>query len=149
MYIRPLTPQDLDQVAMIETSSHSPWSQSSLCSELLRAGGEQYVVVREDNSAVIGWCAVLVVAGEAELLKIAVSELYRKQGVAFFLLSDLLEKLAQQCVQDVFLEVRETNIPAYRLYRKLGFQQVGTRPKYYQNPPDDALIFAKHIAYSA
>ena len=149
MYIRPLTPGDLDQVVLIEASSPSPWSHSSLSSELLRAGGEQYVVVAEESTLILGWCALLLVAGEAELLKIAVGEEYRKQGVASFFLLDLFEKLAQQDVQKLFLEVRETNIPANRLYQKLGFQQVGKRPRYYKNPPDDALIFARHIAYSA
>ena len=148
MYIRPFISQDLGQVATIEASSHSPCSHSSLSSELLRVGGEQYVVVAEESRAVLGWCAVLLVAGEAELLKIAVSEECRKQGVAFFLLSDVLEKMAEQDVQDVFLEVRATNIPAICLYKKMGFQQVGKRPKYYKNPPDDALIYARHIAYS-
>ena len=41
------------------------------------------------------------------------------------------------------LEVRASNLPARALYGKLGFVQVGLRPKYYQNPREDGLILRK------
>lgn len=46
----------------------------------------------------------------------------------------------------IFLEVRETNLPALRLYERLGFKPAGRRPGYYTNPPADALLFERRLA---
>ena len=45
----------------------------------------------------------------------------------------------------LLLEVRVSNAPAIRLYEKLGFVQVGRRPRYYTNPREDALILRKEL----
>lgn len=149
MQIRRLVLEDLDQITAIELSSPSPWLYSSLVSELQRPHGVQYVVTSRDDQDIIAWCAALVLGVEAELLKIAVHFDSRKQGVALFCLTELSKRLLESNVQDIFLEVRSHNIPACQLYHKMGFQQVGIRPSYYQDPQDDALIFSKHIAYNS
>jgi ribosomal-protein-alanine N-acetyltransferase len=51
-----------------------------------------------------------------------------------------LMKLGSRCLT---LEVRESNAPAIALYEKLGFRQVGKRPRYYEKPREDALILRK------
>lgn len=149
MQIRCLTPEDLDQILVIELSSPSPWLHSSLVSELQRPHGVHYVVTASGGKDVIAWCAALVLGSEAELLKVAVHDDHRKEGVAYFCLTELFNRLCKSNVQDVLLEVRSQNIPACQLYHKMGFQYVGIRPRYYQDPEDDALIFSKHIAYNS
>ena len=57
----------------------------------------------------------------------------RRQGVA----TQLLESMDSE---DIFLEVRESNRIARKLYEKLGFVVVGTRPEYYDDPVESALV---------
>ena len=73
---------------------------------------------------------------------ICVDENARGQGVGKALVERLILELSEDnhCL---LLEVRAGNEAAIALYRGLGFRQVGRRPKYYQNPPEDALILRK------
>lgn len=72
---------------------------------------------------------------QREILNVAVASPFRRRGVATALISKELERSGE-----VFLEVRESNWPARELYRKLGFREVGQRPKYYQSPFETAIV---------
>ncbi len=69
---------------------------------------------------------------------------FRKRGLAKALIDNLLGRLKLKGVTKVFLEVRESNIPAITLYSKCGFNQISVRKKYY-NGVENALIFLKEI----
>ena len=84
---------------------------------------------------------------EAEILDIAVAEAHRHQGNARFLLEKFLCLVQERGVQDVFLEVRESNAAAIALYRQFGFSASGRRPKYYQHPLEDALLLHLKISH--
>lgn len=77
-------------------------------------------------------------AGEAEgeVLSLIVDPALRRRGIAARLLEDALRG---RCTT-WFLEVRESNWPARKLYRKYGFAEVGTRPKYYQDNGETAVV---------
>ena len=81
--------------------------------------------------------------GEADMMNLAVSGRYRRQKIGENLVEVLIENLRKRAVKSLSLEVRVSNEPAIRLYEKLGFAQVGRRPKYYANPREDALILRK------
>jgi ribosomal-protein-alanine N-acetyltransferase len=70
---------------------------------------------------------------EIEILNLGVARQFRRRGVAKALLAALP-------VADVFLEVRQSNVPAQALYAGAGFRNVGVRPAYYQNPPEGAIV---------
>jgi len=53
--------------------------------------------------------------------------------------------LRKENIRMLLLEVRISNEPAIALYTKLGFEQVGRRPRYYHNPREDALILRKEL----
>jgi ribosomal-protein-alanine N-acetyltransferase len=76
---------------------------------------------------------------EWELENIAVLPEYRRRGLARRLLSALLKQARLQGAERIFLEVRESNLAAIRLYEAAGFQQLGRRREYYLNPTEDAL----------
>ena len=76
-------------------------------------------------------------------MNIAVHPDHRRQGIAAALLQRLLEDLARMGSHSLTLEVRKSNAPAISLYEKLGFVQIGCRPRYYRNPKEDALIMRK------
>ena len=71
-------------------------------------------------------------AGEAHILNLCVRETMRGRGIGRTLLRQLLDLAVEAGVEDVFLEVRPSNLAAIRLYQSLGFVQVGVRKGYYQ-----------------
>ena len=56
-----------------------------------------------------------------------------------------LDALKQEGAAEVFLEVRSENLPARRLYEKLGFAALGVRRGFYSAPPDDAVVMRKDL----
>lgn len=72
---------------------------------------------------------------EREILNVAVAHIYRRRGVATALISQELKR-GGEC----FLEVRESNVAAQKLYRKLGFVEVGRRANYYSSPGETAIV---------
>ena len=76
-----------------------------------------------------------LVAGEAEILSVAVAQRWREHGLAGRLLDQHLRRLPELGVHTIFLEVNEGNAPARALYRRAGFQEAGRRAGYY---PDSA-----------
>jgi [ribosomal protein S18]-alanine N-acetyltransferase len=74
-----------------------------------------------------------LVAGEAEILSVAVAPSWRGRGLSRLLLDLHLRRLAGLGVRAVFLEVAKTNEPATRLYQRAGFHEVGQRQGYYDS----------------
>lgn len=140
MRIRQMDAGDIDSVAAIEANCSSPWTMRQVGAECQRKNGLA-LVASSSSSEVMGWCCGLQVGSEVELLKLAVSPAWRRQGVAQALLLELCHQFAARGGEQVFLEVRSQNIPALQLYTKLGWQETGRRKKYYSGPVDDALIF--------
>ena len=132
----------VEQVARLETECFSdPWSLRSITSELNNPLSLWLVAVNENE--VVGYIGSQSVLDEADMMNLAVSESYRRQKIGEKLVETLVDHLKQRDVKSITLEVRVSNEPAIRLYEKLGFQQVGRRPKYYANPKEDALILRK------
>jgi ribosomal-protein-alanine acetyltransferase len=139
-----MRPEDLAAVAGIEEENQSPWSLLSLGREL-EAGQGTCLVAEASGVGIIGWCCYRTIWPEVELLKIAVSEKQRKKGIGSILLAHLLHDLQRQNYSTLFLEVRAGNTGARSFYQRHGFYQVGMRPNYYSDPPDDALILKRDI----
>ena len=78
-----------------------------------------------------GFVLVREVAGEAEVLTIAVHPAWQGRGVGRLLMDAALRELYARRAEALFLEVDEGNAPALALYRRLGFRQVGRRDAYY------------------
>ncbi|OKL44477.1 ribosomal protein S18-alanine N-acetyltransferase [Pseudovibrio exalbescens] len=79
----------------------------------------------------VGFLAIRSVAGEAEVLTIAVHPRHRGRGIARKLMHDGIFRLYSERAEVLFLEVDEANTAAVTLYKKLGFKQVGVRKGYY------------------
>ena len=77
------------------------------------------------------------------MMNIAVHPDYRRQGIAEKLVLSLVDALKAKGNYCLTLEVRASNEPAKALYEKLGFTQVGLRPRYYRNLREDACILRK------
>ena len=64
----------------------------------------------------------------------------RRRGLGSRLLSEFLDCVRARGATEVYLEVRESNLAARKLYEKWGFVEAGRRKAYYQDPPEDALL---------
>ena len=130
------------QIAALEQVCFSdPWIESSVRSEL--DNPLSYWLVAMDGDHVAAYVGSQTVLDEADIMNVAVAPAYRRQGVARGLLVGLQKALQDMNAYSLTLEVRASNEPAIRLYEKLGFVQIGRRPKYYRNPREDALILRK------
>lgn len=112
------------------------WSLTSFEHDL-QATHRRYVVLII-NGQVVGYLGVIQVLDQVDVTGIAVHPTHQRQGLAVRLFDTLLASLDAETM--VFLEVRQSNLPAQRLYQRLGFRVIGTRPAYYQHPNEDAVL---------
>jgi ribosomal-protein-alanine N-acetyltransferase len=109
-------------------------------SDPLAAFGASAAFVCEFEKKIVGIIAWRNLGEEVEILDVVVNRVHRRQGHGLFLLKHLLQRSSEMSVQKIFLEVRESNLAAISLYKKLGFQIFGLRPNYYRNPQENALL---------
>ena len=141
--IRPAQPADVAAVAAIERAVFSdPWSANDF-SECLAAETPFLVALR--GQKVAGYAVAHFAADEGEILNLGVATAQRRGGVGRALVERLLEELRDRGVRVVYLEVRESNAAARRLYESLGFAAVGRRARYYRRPVEDAVILRAGI----
>lgn len=135
--IRPLTYNDLPQVIAIERRAFSsPWSLSMFVLELSRPSGLHLAAVRE--GAIVGYLICARYDEAYHVMTIAVDPEHRRAGIASTLLDALIERAGEDA--NYTLEVRVSNVGAIALYERYGFRSVGTRPRYYADNGEDALI---------
>lgn len=118
------------------------WSAESFCSEVLKDNG--IVLCFTDGINVIALLSGYFAEGEGDITSIAVDENFRRQGLAQKLIAEL-EKLLPDSTENIFLEVRESNIPAVSLYRKCGFEKLSIRKNFYTNPRENAVVMVKKV----
>ena len=130
-------------VAAIEKEcfGRDAWSEKSVSGELTNALALWLVAV--EGETVAGYVGSQTVCNETDMMNVAVTADFRRQGIGEKLVTALVEELKAIESHSLTLEVRASNTPAQALYEKLGFAEVGRRPRYYQNPKEDALILRK------
>lgn len=145
MIIKPLRLEDFSHLWPIEQSAHSfPWSREN-CERQLKK--KNCNIGLWENHSLVAFACIQRISPEAELLNIAVDPKQQGKGFGKQLLTFLLNELSQEKFERIFLEVRESNISAIKLYESLGFNQIGERPAYYpsQNGRETALLFGKEL----
>lgn len=136
--IRQARLSDVPAISRIEVDSFdSPWSAKEITKDVTSGGGIDFVVAA-DGSECLGFAEMRCVAGEAQIYNIAVAPEARGRGVGESLLRHLIEKAEARGCDTVNLEVRAGNDAAMGLYKKLGFEEVGRRKKYYNG--EDAIL---------
>ncbi|SHN52138.1 ribosomal protein S18-alanine N-acetyltransferase [Desulfovibrio litoralis] len=144
-YIK-LEKKDISQVCALETLCFpTPWSEEQINSSLNDSFFSMFGA--KQNDELLGYIALyhpLTEFGdnEIEILNLAVKPEYRRQGLGKQLLNIMLQTANKMGIIRAVLEVRKGNISAINLYKSIGFQQVGLRPRYYSNTNEDALILA-------
>jgi ribosomal-protein-alanine N-acetyltransferase len=140
--IRPTTPDDLGELALLEQAAFSdPWS-SEMLTEALETRGAVALVADDPAGRVCGSVMARVAADEGEILTIAVAPALRGHGLGRRLLDAALEQLVSRGARSVWLEVRPSNHAARAMYRAAGFAAAGLRRGYYRRPAEDALVLS-------
>lgn len=138
MRIRPATEHDLVAMAGVESAAADhPWSATALAGTLALAHGFALVA---DDDPLLGHAVATAVAGEGELLTLAVHPSRRRQGWARALLTELELAWQARAVETAFLEVRTDNIGAIALYERTGWARCGERRRYYSDGCDALLM---------
>jgi [ribosomal protein S18]-alanine N-acetyltransferase len=152
--VRPMVLEDLDQVVAIDQSSFSlPWPARSFRYELLEndvarlwvAAAETAAAGTDANAAgnhpiLVGMIVVWLILDEAHIATIAVHPGFRRLGIGWEIMRTALRGCAAQGAKSATLEVRENNVNAIEMYRKLGFKVVGRRKHYYMDTNEDAIL---------
>lgn len=144
-YIIPATPDDTDEIAEIESRCFSdPWSTATIKSTIENEIYDVYKAV-DEKEKILGYVFLCAIQDEAEIENIAVDHDYRRQGIARALLDRAINHVSTRGARTIYLEVRESNDTAQKLYESAGFERNGIRPNYYTRPRENALIMHKIV----
>lgn len=142
---RPLVPADLDAVAAIERAAFTdPWPRRAF-QELLAEPHLRSLAIDGADGQLAGYAFCSVAADQGEILNLAVHPAARRRGLGRQLLEAALQIMRQAGATGVFLEVRQSNEAAIRLYADAGFRSVSLRRGYYRNPTEHALTMALEL----
>ena len=144
LIIRRMKLEDCEQVAVIEEESFSmPWSLQAF-QDTVEMENYRYFVA-EQNGEILGYCGFLFVLDEAESPNVCVKLSARQQGIGKQMLT-ILEKEAKKLgINILYLEVRESNQAARKLYTSFGFDEDGIRKNFYELPKENAILMHKII----
>ena len=131
MKITPLQNKHISAVAEIERACFPDcWGEQTWRSFFSRS--DFFGFVAEEGDKVLGYVCGTSLFEDSELLRIAVRIEERKNGLGEKLLCSLIEEAKNKGAEKMFLEVRESNVSAIKLYEKLGFIKLSVRKNYYE-----------------
>jgi ribosomal-protein-alanine N-acetyltransferase len=129
--IRPGAKADLPEIVRMQSAAEtaSQWNPEDYLA--------QECLVAECGGRVAGFIVVRRISpDESEILNVAVAPEFRRQGMAKRLVQCALETHTGS----VYLEVRQSNLAARKLYESRGFHQISRREKYYSDPVEAAIV---------
>ncbi|MFZ7173132.1 ribosomal protein S18-alanine N-acetyltransferase [Avibacterium volantium] len=144
--ISPIQSQDFDQLFEIEQQAHLvPWSLGTLKNNQ----GKRYFNLKlEKDQRIIGFAICQKVLDEATLFNLAIDPAYQGQGLGKQLLHSLIDELRGQGILTLWLEVRQSNKIAQKLYLQCGFNEVDIRKNYYptlDGGRENAVVMACYL----
>ena len=128
--------EELEQL-LLAVYEISPWTASQV-EEVLRSNVNSCALA-EDESQLAGFLVWQETDFEAEVLQIAVLPSYQGRKIATALFDFL------PADKEIFLEVRESNMPALLFYKKEKFEEIARRKAYYHAPVEDAIVMKREI----
>jgi ribosomal-protein-alanine N-acetyltransferase len=144
-----MTEHDLLEVVEIEEASGlSRWGWAAYYAELQGGNRDLMLVAKpvyvRGNAPhqIVGYIVARETAGELHINNVAVRDEYRRRGYGAMLLGRVLDEARRRGATAAFLEVRSGNSTAQVLYKKCGFKAIATRPNYYTDPREDAIVMS-------
>jgi len=143
-HLTPAAPADVGSLTALENRCFRwPWGRLSFEGELSSRDGGSLVARTASHAGhekVIAYLFYRFIADEVHIFRIAVDPEWRRQGIGSRLVRECLRAARRRGVTAAVLEVRPSNAEAVALYGRFGFQVVATRPGYYSDSREDALI---------
>jgi len=151
--VSPLVESDIASILEIEKDSQpEPWTQQAFVEEIDRADSRMLVVrvvtgpaAGSPSQEIAGYICFWLVAGEIQILNIAVRKALRRQGIARKLLELAIRTAREENAGYITLEVRKSNLAARKLYETFGFSVIGERPNYYGEHREPAIVMELEI----
>lgn len=141
--IRTVATADLNDVFEIERLSFpTPWTRDYFAEEMQRPWARVEVLCERADGPVVAFCDYWLVADEVHIHNIATHPEARRRGHAARLLRHILDQGRLAAFRLATLEVRKSNVSAQALYASFGFQVIGTRPRYYEDNDEDAIVMS-------
>ncbi len=147
--VEKITKGDVDEVFELEILIHPEhhWSKESFYNELSN-NLAYYYCIKDEKNKIFAYIGFWLIIDESHITTLAVHPDYRKMQLAQILLIQMIQICYKNMVKYITLEVRESNIPAIRLYEKFLFESIGMRKNYYQDNGENAIImFTQNIWY--
>jgi ribosomal-protein-alanine N-acetyltransferase len=142
--IQKMDEEDLEEVVRLEKICFSdPWSKEAFMEELRLKLAIPLVVKLGEK--VVGYTCLWHLDAQLEVANFAVSPDHRGKGIGERIMKKILLEAKERGCKSIILSVRESNLPAIKLYTKFGFVEVGRRKKYYRLPTEDALTMHKNL----
>jgi ribosomal-protein-alanine N-acetyltransferase len=143
--IAPVSVDELPSVALIERAAFTdPWSEKSF-RDALSHPSIYFAAARSGAGEVLGYVVAWFVADEGQIANLAVAPEGWGKGIGRALLDAALREASVRDIAYVYLEVRDSNDRARRLYRSRDFEEVGRRRGYYRRPVEDAIVLRHMI----
>jgi len=127
-------------ISLEETCFSAPWTRKMMEAELTGNQFARFLVARDAAGTIVAYHCFWIVFEELRLMNLAVSESMRRKGIGRALVTEALRMGLEQAATRAILEVRASNQAACALYGQLGFVPISTRPKYYTQPVEDAVL---------
>ncbi|MEM1618098.1 MAG: ribosomal protein S18-alanine N-acetyltransferase [Desulfurococcaceae archaeon] len=153
--VRCATSNDIDKVIEINMLSLPEHYPRSFFVELLENWGEAFYVAESPEEEVVGYvmCRVEMKPGffkkflvkSGHIVSIAVLEKHRQKGLGYALMAHAMKNLYDKYkCGETYLEVRVSNVPAIKLYEKLGYRVMKIEKGYYLDG-EDAYVMARRL----
>jgi [ribosomal protein S18]-alanine N-acetyltransferase len=140
------TVTDIDELLTIENQSfHSPWPREHFQNELAQPHSFILLARSESGQEIAGYIIYWFIVDELHILNLAVSPLFRQQGIARGLICEAIRLAKIKNITTAWLEVRTSNKEALSLYHSMGFRRVMTRKRYYSDTGEDAFILTRSL----
>lgn len=140
--IRKMKREDIDDIMKIESCVYGQhhWSKEGFEAEVVTDIGNYFSLFDATENKLIGYGGFWNILDEGHVTTVAIAQEYQGKGLSEVLIQKFLEVGYQKDLKYFTLEVRVSNLSAFKLYKKYLFESCGVRPKYYQDTQEDALI---------
>lgn len=142
--ISPICADDVDAVAEFEAELFTDgWGKSAITSCI--GNPDCIFIVLKESDRLCAYVCAECAADCAYISKVATAPEHRRKGFASELLAEIEKLFKENCIREITLEVRASNIGAQKFYESSGFSSVGKRPRGYDHPVEDAVVYIKML----
>lgn len=132
---------DLEKIFNLQTDYEHLLISKDILKADLNNNSAIYFVAVDDTDNILGAIGGTILVDHIDISIVITKKEFKRNGIASSLLLKLIEYSKNKNIENIFLEVRKSNLSAIKLYEKFGFKQISTRKNYYSDNNEDALIY--------